>query len=165
MALSKIDTAGLVADAVDNTILDLAGNYAFTGTVTGAGEITASTTAPTEGGSATTNVVQGLAKAWFLFDQRGSVLGANTIGDSLNITSIADTSTGLITVNIANDMNNTTYCPTCSSTYAGNVASQNDSRYAGPAAFAAGSYKISSQFQNSGQQDAFYTSAVHGDLA
>ena len=37
MALSKIDTAGLVADAVDNTILDLAGNYAFTGTVTGAG--------------------------------------------------------------------------------------------------------------------------------
>lgn len=37
MALSKIDTAGLVADAVDNTILDLAGNYAFTGTVSGAG--------------------------------------------------------------------------------------------------------------------------------
>ena len=37
MALSKIDTAGLVADAVDNTILDLAGNYTFTGTVTGAG--------------------------------------------------------------------------------------------------------------------------------
>ena len=37
MALSKIDTAGLAADAVDNTILDLAGNYAFTGTVTGAG--------------------------------------------------------------------------------------------------------------------------------
>jgi len=33
----SVDTAQLVADAVDNTILDLAGNYAFTGTVSGAG--------------------------------------------------------------------------------------------------------------------------------
>lgn len=38
MAISKIDTAGLAADAVDNTILDLAGNYSFSGTVTGAGD-------------------------------------------------------------------------------------------------------------------------------
>ena len=132
---------------------------------TGVGGVDNTSTSNSEGGAATTSVVQGLAKAWFLFDQRGSVLGANTIGDSLNITSIADTSTGLITVSIANDMNNTTYCPTCSSTYAGNVASQNDSRFAGPAVFAAGSYKISSQYQNSGQQDSFFTSAVHGDLA
>ena len=39
MALSKIDTAGLAASAVDNTILDLAANYAFTGTVSGAGSM------------------------------------------------------------------------------------------------------------------------------
>ena len=38
MAISKIDTAGLAADAVDNTILDLASNFAFTGTITGAGD-------------------------------------------------------------------------------------------------------------------------------
>jgi len=37
MALSKIDTPALVADAVDNTILDVADDFAFTGTVTGAG--------------------------------------------------------------------------------------------------------------------------------
>ena len=37
MALSKIDTPALVADAVGNTILDLSENYAFSGTVTGAG--------------------------------------------------------------------------------------------------------------------------------
>lgn len=37
MALSKIDTPALVADAVDNTILDVADNFAFTGTVTGVG--------------------------------------------------------------------------------------------------------------------------------
>jgi len=39
VANSSVDTAQLVADAVDNTILDLAGNYAFTGTITGAGEV------------------------------------------------------------------------------------------------------------------------------
>ena len=37
MPISKIDTSALKADAVDNTILDLASNYAFTGTVSGAG--------------------------------------------------------------------------------------------------------------------------------
>ena len=41
MALSKIDTAAIAADAVDNTILDLTDTYAFTGTVTGAGGWTA----------------------------------------------------------------------------------------------------------------------------
>ena len=35
--LLVVDTTQLAADAVDNTILDLAGNYAFTGTITGAG--------------------------------------------------------------------------------------------------------------------------------
>ena len=37
MPFNKIDTAALQADAVDNTILDLADNFAFTGTITGAG--------------------------------------------------------------------------------------------------------------------------------
>ena len=40
MALSKIDTNAIADDAVDNTKLDLASNYAFTGTVTGASPIT-----------------------------------------------------------------------------------------------------------------------------
>lgn len=39
MALSKIKTASITADAVDNTILDLTDNYAFTGTVSGVGKI------------------------------------------------------------------------------------------------------------------------------
>ena len=40
MSKTTIPTAGLADDAVDNTKLDLASNYAFTGTVTGAGGIT-----------------------------------------------------------------------------------------------------------------------------
>jgi hypothetical protein len=37
MPLSKITTRSIVDDAIDNTKLDLTDNYAFTGTVTGAG--------------------------------------------------------------------------------------------------------------------------------
>ena len=37
MALTKVRTGGITADAVDNTILDLADTYAFTGTVSGTG--------------------------------------------------------------------------------------------------------------------------------
>ena len=35
MALTKIRTSGITADAVDNTILDLADDFAFTGTISG----------------------------------------------------------------------------------------------------------------------------------
>jgi hypothetical protein len=38
MALSKIDTNAIADDAIDNTKLDLTSNYAFTGTITGAGQ-------------------------------------------------------------------------------------------------------------------------------
>ena len=40
MAVTTIPTAGIANDAVDNTKLDLASNYAFTGTVTGASQFT-----------------------------------------------------------------------------------------------------------------------------
>ncbi len=39
MTVTTIPKAGITDDAVDNTKLDLASNYAFTGTVTGAGKI------------------------------------------------------------------------------------------------------------------------------
>lgn len=99
MALSKIQ-----AESVN-----LADDYAFTGTVTGAGEITASTTAPAEGGTATTNVVQGLIKAWINFD--GSATGA--VGDydrdSFNCSVITDHSTGEYSLGFTNNFNNANY--------------------------------------------------------
>jgi len=39
MTVTTIPTAGIANDAVDNTKLDLASNYAFTGTVTGASDL------------------------------------------------------------------------------------------------------------------------------
>lgn len=95
MALSKIIAEGV----------DLTDTFAFTGTVTGAGEITASSTAPSEGGAATTNVVQGLAKAWINFNGTSTI----AIRDSYAVTSIVDNGTGTYTTNFSNAMSNINY--------------------------------------------------------
>ena len=105
MALTKIRTGGITADAVDNTILKLDDDFALTGTVTGAGVSTATSTLPSEGGAATTVVAQGLAKAWINFEGDGTI----AISDSFNVTSITDRGSGLYTITIANDMSNALY--------------------------------------------------------
>ena len=58
-----------------------------------------------EGNSTTTNLQQGLAKAWVHFT------GVTTTAtrDSLNISSLTDTDTGDTTVNISNAFNNDDY--------------------------------------------------------
>lgn len=97
MALSKIE-----ADS-----LDLTDNFAFTGTVTGAGLTSpfANTVAVTsEGGAVTTNLAQGLAKAWGHFEGTDT-----TLDNSLNTTSLTDNSTGNFTANFGNNMDNVHY--------------------------------------------------------
>jgi hypothetical protein len=56
-----------------------------------------------EGGSATTNTVQGLAKAWL------NQSDGTTIRDSFNIASITDTSTGVHRKTMTNAMSNANY--------------------------------------------------------
>ena len=93
MALSKIIAEGV----------DLTDTFAFTGTVTGAGLTSpfANTVAVTsEGGAATTNLVQGLAKAWVNFNGTGTV----AIRDSFSTSSITDGGTGVYTFNYATAM-------------------------------------------------------------
>tara|TARA_R100000388_G_C7111832_1_gene96937 strand:- start:24 stop:428 length:405 start_codon:yes stop_codon:yes gene_type:complete len=58
-----------------------------------------------EGGSTTTNLQQGLAKAWGNFHEPDPV----TLRDNLNVTSLTDNGTGYFTVNITNSMNNDDY--------------------------------------------------------
>ena len=97
MALSKIEAEGI----------NLADTFAFTGTVTGAGLTSpfGNTVAVTsEGGAATTNLVQGLAKMWATINQSSfSVL------DSINVSSASDDGTGQFTVTRSNNMNNSNY--------------------------------------------------------
>ena len=57
-----------------------------------------------EGGAVTTNIAQGLCKAWINTSADGT-----TINESFNVTSMADTSTGRQTITIASDMANANY--------------------------------------------------------
>jgi len=160
VASGAIDTTQLAADAVDNTILDLTDDFAFTGTVSGAGEITASTTVPSEGGAATTNVVQGLAKAWFQFDQT-----VPTTQDSFNTASITDNSAGDFTGNFTNSMVTAgNYSVTATNASAAPDLGRNVSS-AIPTATS--NYEVNTYNPgNNSRYDYLYNSVVvHGDLA
>ena len=58
-----------------------------------------------EGNSTTTNLQQGLNKAWFQFAGRGTP----ALNDSVNISSLSDVSTGNFDLSFTNNMANTTY--------------------------------------------------------
>jgi len=62
-----------------------------------------------DGGSATQNTVQGLAKAWNNTSSDGTV-----INDSFNIASLTDVGTGQQQHNVTNSFSNATYVPTFS---------------------------------------------------
>ena len=72
----------------------------FTGTASG------NITLPGEGGTTTTNLQQGLGKAWCDWNQ----VGTQSIRDSFNISGITDGGTGKTTLNINNDMANDDWC-------------------------------------------------------
>ncbi len=61
-----------------------------------------------EGSSTTTNLQQGLCKAWINFNGTGTI----ATRDSFNVASITDGGTGLYTVTISNDFNNDNYSTT-----------------------------------------------------
>ena len=68
--------------------------------------LTKGLTVDSEGGSATTNLAQGLLKFWM--QHRGDLTTAN-IQDSLNSTSVTDIGTGFIDANFTNNMGNVYY--------------------------------------------------------
>ena len=74
--------------------------------------LTKGLTVDSEGGSATTNLAQGLAKMWGHVTQSGT----QSLDDSFNVASITDGGTGKTTFTIANDMTNTAYSITSDNT-------------------------------------------------
>jgi len=58
-----------------------------------------------EGNSTTTNLQQGLCKAWNNFDNDGTA----AFNDSFNFASITDNATGKMQMNVTNAFNNSTY--------------------------------------------------------
>ena len=92
MALTKVNAEGI----------NVADDFAFTGTVSGAGlasPFPTGTAVTSGGGAVTTNISQGLVKMWCLY--KGT--NTNSVVDSLNLTSVTDNGVGNYTFTIAND--------------------------------------------------------------
>jgi len=115
----------------------------------------------------TTNLQQGLAKEWTLFDQAGNIHGANTIGDSFNVSSCSDISTGHFDVNLSNSMNSTAYAPVSNHHYTGLEANDQYTRFSAPSYLRTNAYRIAGQYVNSstGYEDGYFTTGMNGDLA
>jgi len=134
-------------------------------------KITGKTTAgsiPVQGENTnTTNLQQGLAKEWTLFDQAGNIHGANTIGDSFNVSSCTDISTGHFDVNLSNSMNSTAYAPVSNHHYTGLEANDQYTRFSAPSYLRTNAYRIAGQYVNSstGYEDGYFTTGMNGDLA
>ena len=105
----KVQTIQIPNSDSDIITFDTSGNVTLNAnkTSSGFGVSTASSTLPSEGGAATTNVVQGLIKGWIRFDGTGTI----AIDDSFNYASITDNGTGNYTATLSNPMNNILYAP------------------------------------------------------
>ena len=122
--------------------------------VADAGVVTLLTTAvaKSEGGAVTTNIAQGLAKAWVF----GSDAAALT--KSFNIASGTDNGTGDYTYAITNDMDSANFACTVSGAGGGR-------RYAVNMARAAGTFTLKLFDDNEAAADNPNAGKVHGDLA
>ncbi len=106
--MSRIKVDALQGTSGSDTAITLSGANATVGgtlAVTGVHTIGTNAVATSEGGAATANVTQGLAKAWVQFK------GPDTFGiqDSLNLSSMDDNGTGDYTMSILNDMSSANY--------------------------------------------------------
>ena len=141
------------------------GNNAFTvnGTVV-TGVSAGSVTVTAEGGSTTTNLQQGLAKAWI----KKAADGASIL-DSTNVSSLTDTATGQFSVVINNDMGNANYaCSSAIFNNNGTVIETCEIRSSSPApatgSFGAENASVNSS-NNRADTDSISSIVIHGDLA
>lgn len=116
-------------------------------------------TVTSEGGVATMQLQQGLAKAWINFN------GQNTPAarDSFNISTLTDVGTGVYEPNFSSAMSNANYATTCGPN-GGNAGSVN---YAlGVNSTTTTKVTLRNQNANGGEEDNTQNNAsIHGDLA
>jgi|9_EtaG_2_1085328.scaffolds.fasta_scaffold73970_2 hypothetical protein len=109
----KVDTI-VNAGGDNDTGIDLATNDQILLKVANSTKLTMNSTGQTtivgEGGSTTTSMQQGLAKAWTSVYHNS---GTPTTKDSMNIASYVDQGTGHIFVNVTNPLSNTGYSVPC----------------------------------------------------
>ena len=125
------------------------------------GIVTLLTTAvsKSEGAAVTTNITQGLCKAWVhIASPTTSANAAITLADSFNTTSMTDNGTGQITMAIANNMGNATYVvhTSCDSDNHGNIDTGTQ---------AAGTVRVEARNYQNDLVNCVVVVSVHGDLA
>ena len=96
--MGTLKTDIIIGQGINNEVTFLSNKFT--------GEASGSITLPGEGGSTTTNLQQGLGKAWCDWNQQST----QSIRDSFNISGITDGGTGKTTLNINNDMANDDWC-------------------------------------------------------
>ena len=106
--MSRIKVDALQGTSGSDTAITLSGANATVGgtlAVTGIHTVGTNAVATSDGGAATTSIVQGLAKMWIQFN------GTGTIGtqDAFNRGGLTDNGTGNYTVTFTNNMNNNDY--------------------------------------------------------
>ena len=120
---------------------DLRGN-------TAAGNITITS----EGGSATMQLQQGVAKTW------SNISNSQAINDSLNLSSITDTGTGNHDLNWTNSFSNSNYSSTGADGLYGNFNAE-------PHTLSTGEANVYTYNNSFALTDASFAHVAHGDLA
>ena len=111
-------------------------------------------------GTATTNLQQGLAKAWLSCENEGTL----SIHGSINISSISDDATGRIGITINNNFANNDY--SVSGIAGGNSNSDRNLALGDDANLTAGGFVVDIKNANGEAADVSYSSStIHGDLA
>ena len=138
----------VAANNVAPTLLDVVGSLSNT------------MTTKSEGGAVSTNIAQGLSKAWGLFNGIGTI----SIRDSFNITGITDAAVGKMNVTINNDM--------ASVNYQSSLRSDLDNASVGARTYnndlsvrAAGSCNLETYSNSADEDHAYVELGIHGDLA
>jgi len=125
----------------------------FTGT-TSAGSINVTG----EGGSTTTNLQQGLAKAWINFNGEGTIASR----DTFNMSSISDEGTGDYQINYTSNMGNGNYAPSGMGEADGKIVID-DSDYSGNVTTS--SLDVEAKTGGSNIDREIICTTIHGDLA
>ena len=115
-----------------------------------------------EGGTVTTNLQQGLAKAWVNFD--GTAAGAAARG-SFNLASMTDSGTGLYVCNLTNAFANTNDCAATSSASAATTGSDNRNISTTITSASAIDSRVSNAASGAVLDTVVNNVSAHGDLA
>ena len=110
-----------------------------------------------EGNSTTTNLQQGLAKAWINFNGSSTV----AIRDSFNVSSLDDDGTGTYGINVSNSFGSANHCPTSTNDAVGNYSASEINTVATTGIDALRCFNIG----GSGIDSTLVYVSFHGDLA